>query len=841
MLGIIASLDHELYVNSMYGSVDLSQTDYHSLDTRSKQLLDEALKEGFVEVAVLVCIVLGLPGVGKTHLKFLLLDKLPPSLRTSTICAETPIRIEIRTISGTKIQNIEGKWNEVDDEGMIDVVARMILTVKPNFAQTKPSPGIFSWIASKLFQPQRQETTATGARPPILNPHPEGKHPSTSASAAKAETAEPAISSSCQKALDKIMDRLVQSITKIKNASGISSSVRVSSAQPKNQVHRSKWVYFIDSGGQPQYHELLPLFVCHISAALCVLRLPDKLDEIQAVEYYDQGQRVGAVQRSQLSAKDTIQSLVNAIQSYSKQEKPPKIIMVGTHVDKLEHMCKDSAMSTSNFDGVTVCSQTETLLQQNECSQTSNVESLEDKNRKLLEMLEPEFFDQLVFLSQDMKQLIFPLNTLNPGDPEKAKAQTIRHAVENSGGRKVKIPIWWYIMELLLQELAKELGRGVLSRAECLEMANLLGIDEESFDAALKFFNELNVIKYSPDVLPNVVFMDSQIPLDKVSELVHHSYLLRQPTGLGIAEQPTPVVGEWKHFIDHGVVSSETLKTFPRHYTPNIFSEKDLTKLLIKLLVLAPIPTPVWVNQDSTRLSTKEVYYVMPALMLTLSEAELEKHRVASPVAATLLVRFPHGSRRAGVFCCFVVHLIRHCGWELLLNAKEPLYRNCIKLRLLTSPPCLVTVIDSNSYIEIHTDATSQVPTSEYAGLLPVIKQSILSGICAACSALNYKKTKPQLTFFCPHSSVSSDSTSHSQLVQQHTATLTPDRKYWCCDLLPNCFGTLELSHLIWFGIPNGMPHISEFVYSLFKAFFKISAPSTTPATPIECKLLYSY
>ena len=190
--------------------------------------------------------------------------------------------------------------------------------------------------------------------------------------------------------------------------------------------------------------------------------------------------------------------------------------------------------------------------------------------------------------------------------------------------------------------------------------------------------------------------------------------------------------------------------------------------------------------------------------MLTLSESELEKHRVMSPIASTLLVRFPHGSRRAGVFCCFVVHLIRHCGWELLLDAKEPLYRNCIKLRLLTSPPCLVTVIDSNAYIEIHADTISQVPTSEYAGLLPIIKQSILSGICAACSALNYKKTKPQLTFFCPHSTVSSGS--KSQCVKQHTATLTPDRKYWCCDLLPKCFGTLESFHLIWFGIPNGMP-----------------------------------
>ena len=43
-------------------------------------------------------------------------------------------------------------------------------------------------------------------------------------------------------------------------------------------------------------------------------------------------------------------------------------------------------------------------------------------------------------------------------------------------------------MELLFQELAKELGRGVLSRAECLEMARLLNIKEGSFNAALVYF-----------------------------------------------------------------------------------------------------------------------------------------------------------------------------------------------------------------------------------------------------------------------------------------------------------------------------------------------------------------
>ena len=181
-----------------------------------------------MEVVVLACIVLGLPGVGKTHLKFLLLNKLPPQLRSSTICAETPIRIEIRTISGTRVQTLEGKWSEVDDNRMIDVVARMILTVKPNLANARTKQGIFSWITSKLFQQERQERTATGARPPVLETATEAQKPTASA------RSESQISESCRKAMNKIMDKLVQSITRIKNESGPLSA---SCTHVRQQVH----------------------------------------------------------------------------------------------------------------------------------------------------------------------------------------------------------------------------------------------------------------------------------------------------------------------------------------------------------------------------------------------------------------------------------------------------------------------------------------------------------------------------------------------------------------------------------------------------------------------------
>ena len=69
--------------------------------------------------------------MGKTNLKCLLLDQDPPQWRTSTNCAEAPIRIEIRNVTGTKVQTTGGRWHDVDNEGMFDVIAEMILVADP--------------------------------------------------------------------------------------------------------------------------------------------------------------------------------------------------------------------------------------------------------------------------------------------------------------------------------------------------------------------------------------------------------------------------------------------------------------------------------------------------------------------------------------------------------------------------------------------------------------------------------------------------------------------------------------------------------------------------------------
>ena len=740
-------------------------------EKQSRKLLNDALKEGYAEVIIALLVILGQPGVGKTHTKYLLLDRRPPGLRSSTICAEMPVRVEIRTVSGSRISNIGGQWKDVNDEQMLDIIAKMILLLEPEVSQ-KSDKGLLSKVANML---QLDIRGSTGAKSSKFDPASKSnmKMKAKEASTAASES----LSDNCQKAMDEIMQKLLERITKLRSSVG---REEISTDSLSNLVLKSKWVYVTDSGGQPEYHEILPLFVRCISSALCVTCLTDKLDEIKKVEYFQQGKKVGDSQYSQLSSKDTIECLFNTVRSASDQDKPPKVMVAGTHRDMLEKAIKQFRSSDSQSVA------------------GGGVETLADKNRQLLDILTPEFADQLVYYSSDMKEVIFPLNALNPDEKDKAIAQSIRSHIQASGAKEVKIPIWWYIFELLLQELAKKLGRGVLTRAECLGMARLLGIKEDSFDAALVYFDELNVIKYTPSVLPNVIFVDSQIPLEKISELIHHRYHLCQPQ---TADGSLPVDGDWRHFRDRGIVSKDCLKHFEKHYVPGIFSVDDLCKLLKSRLVFAPIPNPSLSHEPVPSPDEKnETHFVMPSLQQTIFESQLSDYRDSSPDVATLLVRFPNRCRRAGIFGCFVVHLIRHCGWKLLLDQERPLYRNCLQLGLPTTPPCNVTLIDSNSYIEVIIKITDGTPSKECADLLNVTRDAVLAGIRAACKALSYKTTQPQFTFYCPHT----DSLSSPSDKEHHTATLNAKKTHLICDVTNNQSYRLQAEHLVWFGISQG-------------------------------------
>ena len=110
-------------------------------------------------------------------------------------------------------------------------------------------------------------------------------------------------------------------------------------------------------------------------------------------------------------------------------------------------------------------------------------------------------------------------------------------------GREVKVPLRWHALFQKLLEVSNGLGKNILSREMCLQVAESMEIDIESCGEAL------NMLFYFPSILPNLIFMEPQMLLDKVSELVEETYQMRQ------GKKGPIVARERLRFRDYGQVT----------------------------------------------------------------------------------------------------------------------------------------------------------------------------------------------------------------------------------------------------------------------------------------------
>ena len=452
------------------------------------------------------------------------------------------------------------------------------------------------------------------------------------------------------------------------------------------------------------------------------------------VEYYENSECIAAPYQSSYTTEYTLKCLVRSMQSHTISGKKPRLAFIGTFLDKIEE----------------------------------SGEKLAVKNEKLLKLLTPEFTEQLVFCTVHLNELIFAINAKNPGIYEERVAEQIRSVVESSPTRNVKIPIWWHILEMTLKQLSDRLHRMVLSMQECLVVAHQLNISSDALVEALKFFHCQHIFLYYPDILPDVVFTSPQVLLDKLTELVREAYIMRgNPSAMqhtSILYSSVPRSGSWQKFRDQGVVILEFLEKFKKHYIANLFTPPDLLKIFMSHLIITPLSTEEFYRVND--FTSRSIQYYMPSLLDMLSLMDLENHRASSSAADPLLIRFPNGWPRAGVFCCLQVYLIQQLNWKLLLKEGKPklIAQNCVML----SPPnliCTVTLIDSFSYFEIHIQA--EFDTCLKA--CPKIRKQILTGIDASCKMLRYSSERPHTAFFCPCSLTSSASAPP----QRHAAKLS--------------------------------------------------------------------
>ena len=477
----------------------------------SRAHLREAMKDGYVVVSLVKVIVEGPAGVGKTCLLNLLLDKPPPQDRHSTGCAERAIRV-------IRVGKERGEWNKISTEEFQKMIAEVVpvlykeLRVRGQEKEENVLSESEMEVDREIGEGEREEGEVSGV----------GDGETSGLSAVGAEGSAVGKGDGGQE--DRESDDVVISDSKAVIEEVLKKLTQLmGTGKGSRRLMEVELIYLTDTGGQQPFWDLIPIFAYDTSTTIFVHRLCEELDEHPLNDLYQRGQQVGPSQRATLTTAQAFNIMLRGMHEGGRHS---KIITVGTHRD-LAGDCK---------------------------------ETLTGKNEKLVDMASPHFQRDLVYRNEGLREVVFPVNTKTPEEVDRKEGEKIRTTIEKDATEQ-RIPILWFILQMILEGLAQKLGRDVLSKEECLHVSNSLGFSEGKLNAALSFLDRLNIFLFKETVLPTVVFTNPQVPLDKLSKLVEKQYHLKAAEADPSKASDEAMTGDWRSFRDQGVLHSRCCRS----------------------------------------------------------------------------------------------------------------------------------------------------------------------------------------------------------------------------------------------------------------------------------------
>ena len=672
-------------------------------------------------------LLLGVGGSGKTHVLAAFLKEDPPSIRESTPCAKKPVRAVAHCKAGVS----DDHFVRISDDHYSDMLIATAEASTDSVAVAKP----FTQAEAKddsnslasFSSPSLKETT---------------RQPS---SAVKVDASQREETWCVRRAMKR------QYLSRMQ-----------AGAKRKSDLNNEELLDVDDTGGQPMFHEVLPVFVKNTMLGMLIVKLNEPLDSYPLVEYYGRGERIGEPFNSPFTHLDTLRHCMRVIRSTCDRNTCPKIAFVGTHKD-LAHECPQ--------------------------------ESIEMKEKKLRSIIPREMAVNIV----QGDSLLLAINAKNPGkEDEKVVSILRKKAMEELHKVKpVKIPLRYFPLEMAFQRMAKEQRKSVMSKEECFRVAATYNFTRESFEAALKYLHGLKLVFYYEEVLPNVVFIDSQAILDKITELVVHSLSLQ-------AKSTSGLLGALEKFVKCGIVTAEILEQFSSHYVPNLFMKEQLILVLKHLRIMAEVG---------------KGEYLMPCLLRKQGIPRLVAG-ASSLVIPALLFYFGRDGPKLGVYCFLLASLITEAKWELLEEDSYPVQvsRNSAQFTVPGKNPGCITITDSfSSYLHVSIDFPASVSRERAQEVCeevcPMIRETVLTGIRKASQRLNYNNSIPSVAFPC----------SGHKDTPLHPATPSDNGKLLTCTTHPaTVCSEMTDQHRLWLGTANASPSSKNAGMTVFLFFLDV-------------------
>ena len=658
------------------------------------------MDEGSVDLTVTRVNMLGAPGAGKTCSQLLLLNEDPPTNDTSTPIACPAVRATRVAVCDKTI------WNRVTRANLLDELAANLDAVSHQ-KKTKESP-----LPVVLSLPDNTQPSTEIQPDPSPTPHKPNQ-------AVLSET----------KPIKEDKDYHTEAVVQ-----------EILATEPKGIRKSDHWLYIIDSGGQPAYQELLPLFTRAASLNIITLDLSKPLNERFDLMYRIDGKYFRCHSKSSQLA--FFQSAVSTGASFkpldisciSKKPTHSMHLVLGTHYD--------------NVSNATLKEKEEILK--------SSMSSLES-------------YLQNCVIHQSDDSIIFPVNTIAASEERAKYSEEICKAIWYRGSDaslKIKIPIRWFAFELSLPE------QSILSVKEALSIGERYGMKEEDTKQALRYFHDVSLMLYYPEVT-NVVFIDSKPILEILSQLLALTYVNKIDALASITDEPLPpkITKNLKEgFFNEDIF--ERLKSKSVVFSLPEFQLSDLIRLLLHLNIITKL-------EDE-----QKGQYFIPYALPSYNEPVSIKETNAKPL---VIVWREEKSEEilpvpTGLFPLTIVHLLNQKEYVTKISPSTSEYykfRDAMSLKItFKGKEETLHLINRYTHIEVYFTG----PTEH----CPLVRKLITTAIDNSSDAMHLKHNHVN-AFACPTKSTncycivrsSEDGNIVNCTVCSVSATVSSDHWYW--------------------------------------------------------------
>ena len=765
-------------------------------------------KEEKIAVRSVKCFLTGLPRVGKTTFLERICGEPNLAKREESIIISTgynaPVPVVVchcdkeRTEVKTAIVNTYADWKVLQsNEETAAVMFKIKKCVDVTQAQHDPTKHVHtdSTIASSNIQGE-QNSTSVESPTAFTSPDPS---PNSEVTGHTKAIVKPTASNANINDESNAYKPSIKPISFDKFDDYVKHVLKEQGLPSIDQLQNMSMVYFIDTGGQPEFHEILPVILRGSSIFLVFFSLERGLNEKVPVWYQlkaDSDDHSPYQYKTSLSSIEIVYQLLSSFYSanYDVTKEASDALLsplieegksrfraaiIATYADKLKYKVKDI-----NID--------EKMKSAKLRDQYLKV------NEELKKVLHNSSFSKADFLPQlnhadPAELLFFPIDNMDGTDKEIVDVKKLLTPLITKFPNH-KLPRSVAIFHLVLQHYFKT--SGVCSIQEAIYLGHECGIKEANVNvrAVLRYFHKnLGTILFydtvncskdpkSQQCINGIVVCDPNILYECITNIIVVSF-----AGIG------PDTGHAKHVRETGEISIEVIDDVLQKRNQSKFKSHYVICLLKWFKLLHEI------TKDD------EIVYFMPCLLEIKPDAiyELYKELDAQTSIPSLLIHFKGGYVPVGVFSALVVTLAD--TWEL----DEERFRNSVQFWTGSFSIKLVVYF---SFIEIRVPGPVDISEDLHKHCLK-FKCKIESSLKTLPEEIGLIRSSFYFGYFCPGSK--------DEDIKLH-ACLRKNNNTMRCSQSPKCRDQgydIPNENKIWFDDWPGLGKVKLYIFYTLNSY----------------------